>query len=486
LSTAVHLSAVAGAGKTFLAVELMVDTLKQNSSGQVLFVAPSASLSLHFLRWLGRRAAREKFDFEGLLDRVLVMIPPYKCLMKCCIKDKSIDLIPCLPASDPAKQSLLLQIIDEAQDVFFDNVHHDFLHSISSGCKRPLLLSSQCQCSSVPQELFPGIPTIRLTEVIRSTQRIVAGAAVFHSAARVKEDLKSVCPGGPPVKTLIFNRPAGIDSVDRRVPYDVYVQKTVAGIWHVVRSYAGLSLHNRLGLLVPDDGFLQQFKQLLGLALKEHFPVRDFELVTYEKSLSILPPDLQAGLAVDDKGGQSEMNEMSEMIILDHMENSKGLENLIVMCIGLDEPIGTQSETAATRARLYRGITRAQVQAIVINEHISGGWLEFLGFLKYEPAKFEESKALEETKAEAAAQVISARPERNPEKDAILTDTSRSHASESKNQEKKTSAVNVTTTLVWDTDDNDLNTDTTAAIQKLMFDPRVACLKWTVVDSCFS
>ena len=152
------------------------------------------------------------------------------------------------------------------------------------------------------------------------------------------------------------------------------------------------------------------------------------------------------------------------------------------MCIGLDEPIGTQSEAAATRARLYRGITRAQVQAIVINEHISGGWLEFLGFLKYEPAKFEESKALEETKAEAAAQVISARPERNPEKDAILTDTLRSHASESKNQEKKTSAVNVTTTLVWDTDDNDLNTDTTAAIQKLMFDPRVACLKWTVVE----
>ena len=53
--------------------------------------------------------------------------------------------------------------------------------------------------------------------------------------------------------------------------------------------------------------------------------MRDFEVVTYEESLSILPPDLQAGLAVDDKGGQSGMNEMSEMIILDHMENSKRL-----------------------------------------------------------------------------------------------------------------------------------------------------------------
>eukprot|EP00435_Cladocopium_sp_Y103_P053340 s3524_g17.t1 len=304
------------------------------------------------------------------------------------------------------------------------------------------------------------MPTIRLTEVIRSTQRIVAGAGAFHSAASVKEDLKSVCPDGPPVKTFIFNLPAGIDSFGRRVLYDVYVQKTAAAIWYVVLAYAGLSLHHRLGLLVPDDDFLQTFKPLLGLALKEHFPMRDFKLISFKQSLSILPPDL----AGDDKGGQS------EMIILDHMENSKGLENLIVMCIGLDEPMGTtQSEAAATRARLYRGITRAQVQAIVINEHIPGGWLEFLCFLKFELVKFQESKAFQETKAEAAAQVVAGRPGSYPEKEAILPDTLRSTASERENQ---ISAVNVISTVVWDTGDNDLNTDTTASIKKLMFDPR--------------
>ena len=486
-STTVHLSAVAGAGKTIVAVELMIATLKENPTGQMLFVAPSASLCLHFLRWLGRRAAREKnLKFDSLLNRVLVMNHPYKCLMRCCIRGNSMASISCLPASDEANQSFILQVIDEAQDVFFENVHHVFLDSISSGCKEQLLLSSQCQCSSVPRELFPGIRKIGLTEVIRSTQRIVAGAAAFHSAASVKEDLISVCPDGPPVKTFIFNLPAGIDSFDR-VPYDVYVQKTLAGFWHVARAYAGLSLHHRLGILVPDDDFLQTFKPLLGSALKEHFSMRNFELVSYEESLSILPPDLlQAELAKDDKGGQSEM---SEMIVLDHMENSKGLENLIVMCIGLDEPIATQSQAAATRARLYRGITRAQVQAIVINEHISGGWLEFLGFLKFEPVKFEDSKAFQETSAEAAAQVISAEPGRHPEKDAVLPDTLRTDASERENQKNKSKAfaVNVTTTVVWDTDDND---PATTDIQKLMFDPRtsvcVACLKWTVVDSCFS
>eukprot|EP00435_Cladocopium_sp_Y103_P048813 s131_g14.t1 len=422
LSTAVHVSAVAGAGKTFVAVELMIDALKQNSSGQMLFVAPSESLCLHFVRWLGRRAVREKFDFKSVLDRVLVMNHPYECLMKCCIKENSMALIPCLPASEEARQSFLLQVVDEAQDVFFDNVQNFVLDR----------------------------------------------AGAFHSAPSVKEDLKSVCPDGPPVKTFIFNLPAGIDSFDRRVLYDVYVQKTVAAIWHVVLGYAGLSLHHRLGLLVPDDDFLQTFKPLLDLALKEHFPMRDFELVSFEQSLSILPPDLlQAKPAGDDKFGQSEL---SEMVILDHMGNSKGLENLIVMCIGLDEPIGkTQAKAAATRARLYRGITRAQVQAIVINEHIPGGWLEFLGFLKFELVKFQESKAFQETKAEAAAQVVAGRPGSYPEFEASLPDALRSDVSERENQ---ISAVNVISTVVWDTNDNDLNTDTTASIQKLMFDPR--------------
>ena len=374
--------------------------------------------------------------------------------MSCSIRENSIDLE---DVKYEAGQTFLVQVIDEAQDVLFDNVDHVFLDG--TACRKRLLLSSQCQSSTVSQDtnLFPGIPTVRLTEVIRSTQRIIAGAATFHSNASERQGLKSVCPDGPPLKTFIFNSQGPSESLKG------YVQKTVQGIWFLVRSYSGLSLHHRLALLVPDADFLEKMKPLLGEALMEEFPGR-FELASFQESLSILPPDLHVGLG-DDKG--------SEVIMLDHMDNSRGLESLFVICIALDEQVATaETEAAATRARLYRGITRAQVQALVINERISGGWLEFLGFVKFEQVKFEESKGLQETKGEAAAEVISPWAGSHPEKASSLPDTLPKDADKQiQKDESNAFAVNVTSTLVWDTNDND---PATADIQKLMFDPRAA------------
>ncbi|CAE7246414.1 unnamed protein product [Symbiodinium microadriaticum] len=40
-------------------------------------------------------------------------------------------------------------------------------------------------------------------------------------------------------------------------------------------------------------------------------------------------------------------------------------------------------EDLQTRSRLYRGLTRAQLLAIVVNERVQGGWLEFLGMVTF-------------------------------------------------------------------------------------------------------
>ena len=69
-----HLSAVAGSGKTFVAVQMVIETLK-NSAGQVLFVAPSLPLCYYFIRWLGRRWMHEEIFLESLLDRVGIFTP---------------------------------------------------------------------------------------------------------------------------------------------------------------------------------------------------------------------------------------------------------------------------------------------------------------------------------------------------------------------------------------------------------------------------
>ena len=83
-----------------------------------------------------------------------------------------------------------------------------------------------------------------------------------------------------------------------------------------------------------------------------------------------------------------------ECLVLDSLEQFDGLERLIILAVGLDEPISDLPEEAAsrgsskpddqarsdadqrTRSRLYRAVTRAHMQVLVINELISGGWLE--------------------------------------------------------------------------------------------------------------
>ncbi|CAE7244689.1 unnamed protein product [Symbiodinium sp. CCMP2592] len=80
---------------------------------------------------------------------------------------------------------------------------------------------------------------------------------------------------------------------------------------------------------------------------------------------------------------QSSVQAQQENIVLDTVDNADGLEQLVVVCVGLDAPIQRHLEDLQTRSRLYRGLTRAQLLAIVVNEKVLGGWLEFLGMVTF-------------------------------------------------------------------------------------------------------
>lgn len=90
-----------------------------------------------------------------------------------------------------------------------------------------------------------------------------------------------------------------------------------------------------------------------------------------EESLSYLPSHMMAVNAEVYAG---------ERIVLDTIENAKGLEQLIVISIGLD---GGQDGDRLTRARLYQGITRAQLVALVVNEFVEDGLLAFLSKVRH-------------------------------------------------------------------------------------------------------
>ena len=383
-----HVNAVAGAGKTFLAVQLVIDTLK-NTAGQVLFTAPSLPLCLYFIRWLGRRGAHEKISLRDLLDRIVILVPmPTMNFMKLVVEDRRLvsisDKTLCNTEYD-------LTIVDEAHDIYRDEVYSGVLDKVNT--KRRLLLSNVSQ-SSVLNPQFPAdIKEVRLTQVVRSTKRVVAGAAAFLATPDDKEGLGSLCPDGPPLKTILFPHVAGAEK-----DYVTYVQKSVAAIHFIVDGYPGLSLHHRVTLLVPDDDFRQKFQPKLQEAL--NIGKRKFDFTSFQNSMSSLPWDL---LGTE----ESKDNNHDEVIILDTVENAKGLEQLFVICIDLDSEINDSENDAITRARIYQALTRAQLQAVVVNQVVKGGWLEFLGLIDSRVQEFDESTALAETDATAAFNLIS-------------------------------------------------------------------------------
>ena len=246
-------------------------------------------------------------------------------------------------------------------------------------------------------------------QVVRSTQRIVAGAAAFQASAAEKEHIGSLGPAGPPLKAFLFESDAQV--------YEDYAKHTVSALFHVMCVYAGLSLHNRLALLVPHRDFLEEFRDALQRHfLKARLAGRKFKLMSFTQSLCTLPNvKLQQTIHADN----------AELIMLDTVENAKGLGSLIVVCIGLDQRVADQSANQVGRSMIYQAITRAQLQVLVVNQLLRGGWLEFLGVTKFKNDTFNESAAIAETTTDAAEALTKVQPSLKLTMDAPQADSSK-------------------------------------------------------------
>ncbi|CAL1145518.1 unnamed protein product, partial [Cladocopium goreaui] len=366
--------------RTFEAAQCALDKLRNNPDGQVFFLAPSIALGLYFVRWLAQSSSN-RGQLHKLLRRIVLMEPQSQAFLSLRIKGDRFDWIP-LPDS---KKRFLLTIIDEAHNFFCIDENHTFLEEKIEAPRQVLLLSSVSQNSSGAVH-FPPAKEISLTQVVRSTKRIVAGAAAFQASVAEKEQIASLCPAGPPLKAFLFESDAHV--------FEDYAKHTVSALFHVMRIYAGLSFHNRLALLVPNPDFLEKFQD----ALQRHFKTarlagRNFKLISFTESLRMLP---------NVKVKQATHADNAELIVLDTVENAKGLESLMVVCIGLDQKVGDQSANQVGRSNIYQAITRAQLQAVIVNQLLRGGWLEFLGVTKFKSDTFNESTAMAETTTAAA------------------------------------------------------------------------------------
>ena len=411
----VHLSAPAGTGKTFVAIQRVLEVLRVDLRGYVLYVAPTKELALHFLRWMIVRLTAQAADAPDParlsimrhIHRMRVLTQPYNQLLVPDVKD---DCIVWKDADEVDEFELV--VVDESHNVFHVDADQGILAKIMD-CrpKRQLLLSDESQSSAVT-ESFPSIPRVRLTQVVRSTQRIVAAAAAFQLGS---QSVTSIAAEGPPLKVFLFEAAEPQEDLAQQ-----YAKRAKDAIWHVVKTFPSLSLNNRLALLVPDAEFLERLQPLLELGLKDLLPHRNLRFTRFSDSLRQVP--LCFATESEEK---TERKTEEEQIVLDTADVIDGLEQLVVICIGLDARIGQTCGDLQARAQLYKGITRAQLLAIVVNSHIKNGFLEFLCNVRYSGGQLSAKEAhCESPKAAAEAcetakqgQVQQASKQRRPRRD---------------------------------------------------------------------
>ena len=377
----VHLSAPAGGGKTFLAVRHAMNKLRSSSKGKILFISPNRPLCFHFVHWLlmhARSSLPKVSSRNKLLQRLVFMHAPYDRFTRAQIDvDSSIVLEELKAMPD----DLVLAIFDEAHAIFrtnqgiFQEVH----------AQRKLVLSDRSQ-SCLLETKYPEMRRVNLTEVVRSTKRIVCGANAFQ----LQDDEPITCLGttGPPLKSFIFESPKGYDDGF----FEQSADHTVKALWFIMCTHPSIRLDRHVALLVPDEEFYRSFRFHLEERLESAFaPTYNMKLVSLEDSLRFLP--------------EAHQDLKRDELILDWDENAKGLETLFVVCIGFDVQI-TGERDNFTRARLYHAVTRAQLQALVVDRLVHDGWLQYLTTLKLRETTFRLDGAESEINKAAALKIV--------------------------------------------------------------------------------
>ena len=387
----IHLSAPAGAGKSFLAIRHAISKLTSSSQGKILFVSPNRSLGFYFVRWLltFAKTSRPTMSRNELLQRLVLMHAPYDRFTGVRIEDAQIILaeLSVMP------EDLVLAVFDEEHEIFRTNQR--IFQEICA--QRKLILSDLSQSSSL-ENTYPEMRRVNLTEVVRCTKRLVLGANAFQ----LQDGEPTRCLGttGPPLKSFIFEMPEGDDGG----LFNQFAENTVKALWYILQTYPKIRLDRHVALLVPNEEFHRTFRFHLEERLETEFaPTHKIQLISFEESLRCLPEAVHHDRRKDD-------------LILDWDSNAKGLEQLFILCIGLDARI-TRDNDNFTRARLYHAITRAQLQAVVVDQLVRGGWLEFLNALRLKKTTFQADDAELEIKKDAALTIVKdSRPEAVPGK----------------------------------------------------------------------
>jgi len=406
--TDIHLQAPAGAGKTFVALHHVLERMRKHGSEHVLYVARNEALAHFAASWLGKRILRTA-ERRNILGRLHVLREPFSDgVCEVIVHRRHIDLRPCDPPSTQERLRYNLLVVDEAHHLYNDAVTASSIEAfVTPGVTQRLFLSDISQSLGRGLPLLAGCEQVVLSEVVRCSKRIVAGAMAFQLGGDQK--LLTKChheATGPPLRSYLFDIEEHSQSKPR-----AYAEQVFKAVQHVQETFPGLRLHNRIALIVPDNVFLKDLRRELEAGVKDGRCAQKVHFVDASRASSTL------GEAVDSDqdalADPMQEAEDSDWIVLDTLPNMDGLERLIVIAIGLDCAI-TQEEASSdagsvleTRSMLYRALTRAQLMAIVVNEFLRSGWLEFLGSVRLRKDEaFDSNKEIRRAETAAVDEMV--------------------------------------------------------------------------------
>ena len=400
----VRVEAPAGGGKTFIALHEMLGVLRlesavESENAAVLFVAPHEALAVSVASWIGTRVS--KYARDETLRRLWVLFLPFdQGVRRASLSDDGRIVFKQASADEKPKEFKMV-VVDEGHHIYNNASLREAVESHVAPSTRRIVLADVSQ--SLGRDIaYPDAQRVELTEVVRCSKRIVQAASVVQLGGERK--LHTQChhkSDGPPVKSFLFELAPSSSSETR---FRAYAERVMAALEHIAHEFPRLELTNRVAILVPDAPFLDGLKPQLMAAFQAQGRRSD----QTRGQQYILIEAREAAAALHRRGRSSD----GEALVLDTISNFDGLERLIVIAVGLDAPLDQGSEDVLeTRSRLYRALTRAHMLAMVVNEAVRGGWLEWLNLIKLKEGKFDREAELARMKADAAEAEVKRRLE---------------------------------------------------------------------------
>lgn len=317
----VLLTAPAGGGKTFVAIARAVEALDEG--GYVVFAARAKALVLFFCKWLTLRleGTRGRVAVSKLFDEQLRVVvgAEFSDLWTVGVEGDRLELAVDARGDRWARRArrhrraVKLVVVDEAHHVAGDARLRQRLSTLEARSTKYLCLADASQAESDGDiaasiaRLVPGAASsailVALTEVVRSTKRIVLGSAAFQLAeGRRAETTAATASVGPPLEAVVFD-------ASRTGATDEYARRVASAIERLAAKYRGLSLHDRVAIVCPDEGFLDTLRGPLASLLPDAY-----HLVDAATASAALPP-----LHEEDDA------EVQQDLVLDVIENFDGL-----------------------------------------------------------------------------------------------------------------------------------------------------------------